>query len=1078
MRKTQKREIQTSLKNNFIITDSNIFYQFLNDQLALGKLSQYILNNTIKNISDIDNILNKIKTTHQNNSPYSKIFKEIEALKNNEKLSLDAIKDLLSKKGINEKQHYALYLNISEKLVSEPMTISRIKQIYHHEMVTPPTEQEFKFLLEKQTQKSNNNSYKEGTVVKKGVETTDTIENTSHHNSEINASKFYQLIYQKMIDRLITVEQYEQLYEKISEQMKAKSFTIEEINQFCTDNKIPTFREDELFRIAKKAENSIDENLKYIKNFKIIETKTDSNEKNLINEDSTVLSIVLMEFINYKRSIGVLNDILKDIKTFIKNNVNKSNIDEFIENIQQIKKIDPEYQEGLTKIENIFTEIKNKLDEFKKSSFSQLNKKDQESIFSNFDFKQTQDKFLNFNSIGISKTDRIKLLTYILLNNHINTNFSINAIKEIFNDNKISEPTGKEFEILANSAFWGSKNVFFQNTIEMNVNNDLTLSIKVFSDEEKMSGLTQKEIEEALKNALITFNEAFGLMKNNSLDGINKNKAIFTLHFFAKRESFLSYLNKNKESTVLGSSLYNHIYIWLDSDKDSLNDTIKHEFVHALVNYNNLSGVLPKVFSEGIAEYIPELSKGKNAIDFASQLKRHLNKADYKNNLTLKNLLSDQFLEDNNLDPYTVGPAVIAYFEDKFPSVIDKSLYDTSQSEKNKEGRQKEFFEIIKKFSEEEPYSTHFKDWVETHSRDMLPNLPIKKTISFEMDGKSFSIEVFSETELLYTNIQAELKKTFGIFNQKFNFIKDDNGAQPLIFRLFLFQKNNDDYSRFLKSKDTNPLSEYYSETSLESNVISNMYVNFDKPDDKLITDAFNDTLSLYITSDIDSKSIFTASLNYYIKMFNKLNINIHKYHSMISQLYKNLNSEYSSLNLTKIIKDDFFNNPTDTKIMQEFHSNQSKSFESLAVIAYLQEKHPNFIKTLLTAKSAPENSDSLTKGVIDSLLASESEKEKVNQGFQAWLEPAAEPQLKENHDGEGSSDKVHSSPVASSSEDSSLPEVSARFQQDEVHQNKSGLLLTQEMNQFNTDNDVTHITENYILPSLVISTLLGVIGA
>lgn len=57
--------MMTSQENIFIrsqnITNPNIFYEFLNDQLALGKLSQYILEHSIKNKNDINSVLEYLK---------------------------------------------------------------------------------------------------------------------------------------------------------------------------------------------------------------------------------------------------------------------------------------------------------------------------------------------------------------------------------------------------------------------------------------------------------------------------------------------------------------------------------------------------------------------------------------------------------------------------------------------------------------------------------------------------------------------------------------------------------------------------------------------------------------------------------------------------------------------------------------------------------------------------------------------------------------------------------------------------------------------------------------------------------
>lgn len=356
--------MMTSQENIFIrsqnITNPNIFYEFLNDQLALGKLSQYILNNSIKNKNDINSVLEHLKYRINHQSPfYSKALTEIENFyQENKNASLDEIKDLLSKKGIDEKQHYDLYLKVSEKLLSKPMSIGRIKDIYDSEMIYPPTELEFKALLAKQAQKNNTS--------------TSTTNNTNYYKTETIAGKFYQLIYQKMIDRLITVKQYEKLYEEISEQMKSKSFTIEEINQFCENNNIPTFREDELFRIAKKDKNSVDPNSEYIEFFKIIEANTDLTKKNVINENSLVLISALKEFIFYQAIIVEFKNFLKnminpeenDINVEQTIDINKEFLDAFITYVQIIKNIYPE-EESLGKLEKIFEGMKNQLNDEK-----------------------------------------------------------------------------------------------------------------------------------------------------------------------------------------------------------------------------------------------------------------------------------------------------------------------------------------------------------------------------------------------------------------------------------------------------------------------------------------------------------------------------------------------------------------------------------------------------------------------------------------------------------------------------------------------------------------------------------------
>ncbi|ATW33002.1 hypothetical protein [Candidatus Williamhamiltonella defendens] len=371
---------------------------------------------------------------------------------------------------------------------------------------------------------------------------TSTTNNTNYYKTEITAGKFYQFIYQKMIDRLITVKQYEKLYEEISEKMKSKSFTIEEINQFCENNNIPTFREDELFRIAKKDKNTVDPNSEYIEIFKIIEANTD---------------------------------------------------------------------------------------------------------------------------------------------------------------------------------------------------------------------LTKNEIEEALTNTLTTFNEAFGFIKNKSSFVRHQNKAHFTLHFFKNEKSFYDY-TKSKEINLVGYAPNNNIYLYLGGRfQERLNRTIRHEFVHVFMNYSGVGEVINSfsILREGIPTYVAGLSKGENAIHFLSDLKNHLDEKNFNRSLTLKNLLSDQFLKDNNLSHYIAGPVVIAYFEDMFPNVIDELLYDTKDMvEENKE----EFFKKIQKLYDE-AYSTPFKNWVETHSNEgfhaWLEPAPTKN-----QDGDGSSAEV---TSLSKDALKPEVDSSF-----------------------------------------------------------------------------------------------------------------------------------------------------------------------------------------------------------------------------------------------------------------------------------------------------------------------------
>lgn len=92
---------------------------------------------------------------------------------------------------------------------------------------------------------------------------------------------------------------------------------------------------------------------------------------------------------------------------------------------------------------------------------------------------------------------------------------SVKTINKKYKEENMTPPTEEEFQILANSDFFRSRKLYLQKTIKINVNDELMFSIKVFSDEEKMSGLAQNEIEEALTNTLTTFNEAFGFIKNN-----------------------------------------------------------------------------------------------------------------------------------------------------------------------------------------------------------------------------------------------------------------------------------------------------------------------------------------------------------------------------------------------------------------------------------------------------------------------------------------------------------------------------------------------------------------------------------
>ncbi|MDG7055834.1 MAG: hypothetical protein LJD31_04925, partial [Wolbachia endosymbiont of Menacanthus eurysternus] len=331
----------------------------------------------------------------------------------------------------------------------------------------------------------------------------------------------------------------------------------------------------------------------------------------------------------------------------------------------------------------------------------------------------------------------------------VHTSMSVDQIKEVYNKYGITPPTESDFEGLkkvqeetrASEYYEQKTGLTFQGRINLKVteddaDNEFNLNIDLFQNksfedlaDQNSDGVINNEgLLKALEETVKTFNEVFGIKKDNNPFLAHGNIANFRLFLFENKESYQKYLSGGHDVHIPGgglaqssdnnyiSNMYSHAENARNNgdfthdgrvDHNDYNYVIKHEFVHALTFYLTSKLDLGKVLMEGLAEYVTQLTEGKEPADFAKLV------GDEYKNLTLKEIIRGA------IDPYETGAAVIAYIEETYPHFIDNLLYAATEDRKTLNGRfyfkemmQKIYDSEAEKIQKEEGFS----HWVKAHS--------------------------------------------------------------------------------------------------------------------------------------------------------------------------------------------------------------------------------------------------------------------------------------------------------------------------------------------------------------------------
>lgn len=345
----------------------------------------------------------------------------------------------------------------------------------------------------------------------------------------------------------------------------------------------------------------------------------------------------------------------------------------------------------------------------------------------------------------------------------VHTSMSIDQIKGIYNQYGIIPPTESELrgmkkvqeETRSSEHYEQKTGLTFQGRINLNVTddsaeNEFNLNIDLFQDksfedfidqnndgvinsedliDQNNDGVINNEgLLKALEDTVKTFNEVFGIKKDNNPLLAHGNVANFRLFLFENKESYEDFLSKKYSGEIPGggaaessdnnyiSNMYSHAENARNNgdfthdgkvDHNDYNYVIKHELVHALTFYLTSKLDLGKVLMEGLAEYVTHLTEGEKPADFAKLVGEK-----YKEH-TLEEIIKGA------IDPYQTGAAAIAYIEETYPNFIDNLLYAATEDRKIINGRFY-FKEMMQKIYQSEAEKIQkgegFSNWVKTHS--------------------------------------------------------------------------------------------------------------------------------------------------------------------------------------------------------------------------------------------------------------------------------------------------------------------------------------------------------------------------
>lgn len=486
-----------------------------------------------------------------------------------------------------------------------------------------------------------------------------------------NDHAFYKLICEKASHYDYSVKQFNLLYFNISEAMIKKPFTIKEIDDFCNENDIPLFSNDELLTLVPKKErpnNEYTANREGAPQHDYLSGSIDINasyiEKNAVPQESQQNYIIDAD-VFYK---FIYKKLCNSEYTYTQYNILYERIsEELIHTRLSIDEIMAKYAEcGISppkqeEIEELITKQ-----------------------------KQTRSTDNFYENTGLSFQGRIKI-------NMQDKQPALSAEGDGF---------------------------------ELNVDLFQARSFEDAQDKNNDGIANNQNILRSLESTLATFNQVFGIKKDNNPLKANGNTASFRLFLFDDVASYQKYLSQSRGKNIPNggaaensdNNYISNMYSYYDNTQSdtpshlnhkSYNYVIRHEFVQALTFYLTSKLDLGKVLMEGLAEYVVHLTEGDSVTDFAKLL------GDEYKDYSLEQIIKGK------IAPYQTGAAVVAYLEETYPNFMDNLLYAATEDRKTDQGR------VYFKQMMEDIYASEankiqqgdgFSQWVQRNAAEGMPD--------------------------------------------------------------------------------------------------------------------------------------------------------------------------------------------------------------------------------------------------------------------------------------------------------------------------------------------------------------------
>ncbi|MDR2045516.1 MAG: hypothetical protein LBP77_00730 [Rickettsiales bacterium] len=409
-------------------------------------------------------------------------------------------------------------------------------------------------------------------VIKNELQTTGRVRANDQSVEDVkitNDHAFYKLICEKQAHRDVSVEQFKLLYNEISEKMIKKPFTIKEINDFCKEKGIPLFTTDELLTLVPK------EDTKCYVNYETNSVKTHDHGY-MADQINIKASYIRADSVNHQDCQNYVVDSDAYYKFIYKKMVEGSIRSWVLENLDGSKSSEDSMREYL-----------------KNSSY------DQELKAWLRDNPEGNLKGWLSDPANKGYTDvEYHVLYEKISEEFVHTSMNIDQIKEIYNKYSITPPTDSELEGMkkvqeetrSSEHYEQKTGLTFQGRINLNViddsaENEFNLNIDLFQDknfedfiDQNNDGVINNEgLLKSLEDTVKTFNEVFGIKKDNNPLLMHGNVANFRLFLFENKESYQKYLSGGHDVHIPGGG----------AAESSDNNYISNMYSHAENARNN-----------------------------------------------------------------------------------------------------------------------------------------------------------------------------------------------------------------------------------------------------------------------------------------------------------------------------------------------------------------------------------------------------------------------------------------------------------------------------------------------------------